>query len=80
MEKTRWLDRPGSVRFLITVLVLACLLVLVLDFIVHRHVEFAFEAWYGFYAFYGFIACCLIVLSAKELRKLVRRGEDYYGE
>jgi 4-hydroxybenzoate polyprenyltransferase len=74
------LERPRAIRLLITLLALACGVVLVLDFVVHRHVEFDFEAWYGFYAIFGFIAYCGIVLSAKQLRKILRRDEDYYGE
>jgi len=33
---------------------------------------------WGFYALYGFVACVLLVLLAKEMRKLVMRNEDYY--
>ena len=33
---------------------------------------------WGFYAGYGFVACVLLVLIAKEMRKLLMRREDYY--
>jgi hypothetical protein len=77
-EGRDWLDKPSSVWLLVGVLILACVLVLGLEFVIHRHVEFEFESWRGFYAAYGFIAYCFIVLSAKQFRKLVRRDEDYY--
>jgi hypothetical protein len=33
---------------------------------------------FGFYAIYGFVACVLLVVIAKELRKLLMRDENYY--
>ena len=41
---------------------------------------FAFESFSGFYAFFGLVACVALVLAAKELRKLIMRPEDYYGD
>jgi hypothetical protein len=35
---------------------------------------------WGFYAIYGFVACVILVLVAKEMRKLVMRDEDYYDD
>ncbi|MDA1132053.1 MAG: hypothetical protein O2905_02370 [Proteobacteria bacterium] len=32
------------------------------------------------YAVYGFVACVVLVLLGRELRRLVMRGEDYYGD
>ena len=32
------------------------------------------------YAIYGFIACVVLVLLGRVLRRLVRRDEDYYGD
>ena len=37
-----------------------------------------FEGLWGFYAIYGFVACVILVLLAKEMRKLLMRDEDYY--
>jgi len=37
-----------------------------------------FEALWGFYAIYGFVACVVLVLLAKEMRKILMRDEDYY--
>ena len=34
--------------------------------------------WFGFFAFFGFGAYVFIVLSAKALRRLIKRPEDYY--
>lgn len=32
----------------------------------------------GFYAVYGFVGCVILVLLAKEMRKVVMRDERYY--
>jgi hypothetical protein len=50
------------------------------DFFYHKHVNFAFEHWFGFFAWYGFVCCVALVLLAKQIRKLVKRDEDYYGD
>lgn len=78
-------DRPENVRRLIWTFAVACVLVFLLDAVVHRHSPFAhgvaaFEQWFGFYAFYGFVACVLLVLVAKQLRRVVMRDEDYWNE
>jgi membrane protein YdbS with pleckstrin-like domain len=71
-------DKPENVRRLLRTLYLACALLLAADLFVHRHVEHGWESLWGFYAVYGFAACVLLVLLAKQLRKLLKRGEDYY--
>jgi hypothetical protein len=71
-------DDPRNVRRLVRALVALCALLFVADFFVHRHVEHPWENFTGFYAIYGFVACVVLVLLARELRKLVMRNEDYY--
>ena len=48
------------------------------DFFYHKHTHYGFQGIYGFDAFYGFVSCVLLVLAAKQLRKLLMRDEDYY--
>ena len=55
-------------------------MLLLADFVVHRHVYHEWEGLWGFYAGYGFVACVLLVLIAKEMRKLLMRSEDYYDD
>ena len=71
-------DKPENVRRLLRLLYLICALLLAADLFVHRHVEHGWESLSGFYAIYGFAACVLLVLLAKQLRKLLKRPEDYY--
>ncbi len=50
------------------------------DLLYHKHATFGFESWFGFFAWYGFICCVALVLLAKQMRKVVKRDEDYYGD
>ena len=50
----------------------------VLEFVVHRHGEIAAEDVPLFPAVYAFVVCILIVVGGIYLRKIAMRGEDYY--
>jgi len=77
--KQYWLDRSENVTKIYRGLWALGLLLLAADLLVHRHEEFGWAGWFGFYAAYGFFACVALVLAAKEiLRRLVKRPEDYY--
>lgn len=60
------------------VLVSVCGLLFVTDFIYHRHIVHPWEELWGFYAIYGFVSCVVLVLVAKQMRKLLMRKEQYY--
>lgn len=77
-ERARWLDHPGNVTRLYRGLWAIALVLVLLDFVAHRHEELAFAAAPGFYALYGFFACVLLVLAAKALRRVLKRPEGYY--
>jgi hypothetical protein len=79
-EKRYLFDNPRNVKVVIYGLYVLCAILVGLDFLIHRHSEYALEAWYGFYGFYGFVACVFLVLAAKEMRKIVRREENYYDD
>ncbi len=66
------------INFIVNALYALCAAVLLVDVFHHKHGHFTFEEWFGFYALYGFISYMVIVLSAKQFRKLVKRDEDYY--
>ena len=76
-------DNPKNVKRLIRFFFFVCLGLFLLDFLIHRHLsfeegKFSVEAWPGFYAVYGFVACVLLVLIAKQMRKVLMRKEDHY--
>ncbi len=83
-------DDPASVKKLIRRFFIVCGFLFFIDFfflplegLPHKHLSFKdgvfpWEEMPGFYCFYGLIACVLLVLAAKQLRKLIMRDEDYY--
>lgn len=77
-EKKYWLDEPKNVTKIFYGLIAVCIAVFFADFLYEKHPHFFFEYWFGFYAVFGFLAYAGIVLSAKQLRKLIKREEDYY--
>jgi hypothetical protein len=77
-SKRHIFDDPKNIRRVRQVLYALCALSLVAEIFVSRHVDHPWEAVPGFYSLYGFVACTILVLVAKELRKVLRRGEDYY--
>ncbi|MFZ1640032.1 MAG: hypothetical protein WAV07_01060 [Candidatus Contendobacter sp.] len=78
-EKKDWLDDRRNVNKLIGILVAVCVALVIVDAFHHKHVHLAFEESFPvFYGVYGFLAYCVIVLSAKALRRLLKRDEDYY--
>lgn len=79
-EKKYLFDKPENVKRLMRGFYLCCALLVLADFVFHRHIGLSWERIPAFYALYGFAACVLLVLVAKEMRKLVMRKEDYYDE
>ncbi len=73
-------DNPRNVKLVLLTLYISCGVLLLLDFIVHRHTIHHWERLLGFYAIYGFIGCTGIVLGSKVLRTLVERDEHYYDD
>jgi len=74
-----WADSTSSVERVILGLGILCVLLFVLDFIIHRHAYAPGEGVPGFYAVVGFVAFTLIVLGAAQLRRLILRDENYYA-
>ncbi len=79
-----WLDHPGNVKKVIRIFFFCCGVLALLDLIFifqiqHKHVYFPdLENKPGFFCLYGLVACVLLVLVAKQLRKLLMRPENYY--
>jgi multisubunit Na+/H+ antiporter MnhB subunit len=79
-EREHIFDKPRNVRRLLYTLYGICTLLLAVDFLYHRHSRYAADDWTGFYAGFGFIACVLLVLVAKLLRRFLKRPENYYDD
>ncbi|MEQ3652252.1 MAG: hypothetical protein ABNH21_18595 [Glaciecola sp.] len=77
-QKVAFFDKPENVKIILRVFYVLCVVLVIADFIVHRHIYVSFEEIPAFYAIYGFVACVVLVVIAKEMRKLVMRDEKYY--
>ncbi len=77
-EKPGWLDSKRNVDRIYYALCAICAAVVIADFFYHKHVHYAWENLPGSYAVYGLVSCVVLVVLAKELRKLIMRDEDYY--
>ena len=77
-SKRHIFDDPKNVKRVRHALYAVSALSLIAEIFVKRYVDHPWEALPGFYALYGFAACVILVLVAKELRKILMRGEDYY--
>ena len=82
-EKAHVFDNPRNVKRVVRGLYVVCAVLFALDLVFHRHLSFGegvfpAEGWIGYYAVYGWVACVLLVLGAKQMRKVLMRGEDHY--
>ena len=79
-EKRHMFDNPRNIKRVIHTLYAVCGISLAAEFFVDRHVDHPWEWLFGFYSVYGFVACVILVLIAKEMRKVIMRREDYYDD
>jgi hypothetical protein len=77
-DDPRWLDRPGSVGVVIRILAGGSARSGRGEFFYHKNREYGFQEWFAFDAIYGFASCVGLVLTAKIVRKILMRSEDYY--
>ena len=63
-EKKYFFDHPRNVKLVIYSLYGSCGILMLLDFIVHRHIIHHWEGLLGFYAIYGLVGCIAIGLSS----------------
>lgn len=77
---TGYFDKTENVKKVLRTFYIICALLLSADLFIHRHVIHNWESLFGFYSVFGFVACVVLVLVAKQMRKLIMRGEDYYDK
>jgi hypothetical protein len=77
-ERAYWLDSKANVDRLVRGFYVLCAFLFAIDVLVPKHGQFDIEHRLGFYAIFGFVACVALVLTAKVLRILIMRPEDYY--
>ncbi len=79
-ERDRFFDKTKNIKRFLGVFLVISVITLGVDLFFDRHTDHRFESLAGFYGIWGFVSCVVLVLAAKQLRKLVMRGEDYYGD
>ena len=79
-DKKYIFDDPANVQRLLMGFYVVCALLVVADFVIHRHIYLIWEKIPAFYAIYGFVACVVLVILAKAMRTVVMRPENYYDE
>lgn len=79
-ERQYWLDQPRNVTKIYYGLIALCAISVLADLFYEKHVHYGVEKIIGAYGIYGFVGCVALVLGAKELRKLLKRDENYYGD
>jgi len=77
-DRARWLDRSENVTKVARTLYAVCAAAVGLDLLIHRHPEVGADGWWGFYAAYGFIGSVFLVMAAKQMRRFLKRPEEYY--
>jgi len=71
-------DRPENVKRLLGFFYAFLVVLLIVDFFIHKHAEFPWESAPGFFAAYGFVSCVGLIFVARALRIFIKRDEDYY--
>ena len=79
-DKVYLFDKPENVKRLMHLLYAVCGVLVLLDFVIHRHILHSWENIPAFYAIYGFVGCVVLVLVAKWMRTFLMRPEDYYDK
>ena len=77
-EKQYLFDNPKNVKRLLNCFYVICAILVVLDFVIHRHIVHSWENLWAFYPIYGFVGCVVLVLVATWMRTFLMRDEDYY--
>lgn len=79
-EQQDFFDRPSNIQMMLRVFYVLCAVLVLVDFVVHRHIYHDWEKFPAFYAIYGFVGCVVLVLIAKAMRKVLMKEEDYYDK
>ncbi|MCP4664911.1 MAG: hypothetical protein GY849_00985 [Deltaproteobacteria bacterium] len=75
-----YFDKPETHKKLWVMLYAVCALLLIPDFFTHRHADFGFEGFFGFYALLGFVSCAVLILFSKFVGLFLKAKEDYYDK
>lgn len=71
-------DKKKNLDAFLLVFYFSLIVLLGVDFFIHKHDHVEIGNAPEFYAFYGFISCVMLIFIAKVLRVLIKRDENYY--
>jgi len=71
-------DKPENVKRFLVFFYVTLVVLLIVDFFVHKHADFPWEDAPDFFAVYGFVSCVGLIFIAKLLRTFIKRDEEYY--
>ena len=77
-EKRYWLDERRNAMKVYWALVAVCIALVLGDALFVKKVEFEFERMFGFFGWFGFVGSVFLVMTARALRKILMKPEDYY--
>jgi hypothetical protein len=77
-KELRLFDDKKNVKRLLGGFYASLVVLLVVDFFIHKHPDFPWEASPNFFAVYGYASCVLLIFIAKALRFFIKRDERYY--
>ncbi len=75
-----WTSHRHAPNFIFIGMALLSIILIGLDFGVHRHEYIEGAEFPAFYAIFGFTSFAIVVLSGWPLRKLLGRDENYYDD
>ena len=73
-----WLARPTTIKLLWRVFAAVLALTVLAQLVIGVKGYFGVDGWFAFGAAFGFLSCLAMVLVAKGLGFVLKRGEDYY--
>ncbi|MBE9571766.1 MAG: hypothetical protein IMF11_14145 [Proteobacteria bacterium] len=71
-------DKPENVKRFLGFFYVSLVVLLIVDFFIHKHADFPWEGAPDFFAVYGFVSCVGLIFIAKVLRIFIKRDEHYY--
>ena len=76
-QNDHWLARPATIRLLWRAFAVVLALTVLAQAVVYLKGYFRVDGWFGFGAVFGFLSCLAMVVFAKGLGFVLKRGEDY---
>ncbi len=78
-QDNHWLTRPETIRKLWWAFSIVLALTVLAQAFIYVKGYFGADSWFGFGAVFGFLSCLAMVVFAKVLGFVLKRGEDYYS-